>query len=291
MNQAIPVARTLRIRDCGFDEFWLRDQIVANPSSLGVCVGVEDLEVLVVERKQSSGGRLDLLLRDPEDDSMYEVELMLGETDESHIIRTIEYWDNEHRRWPEREHRAVLVAESFARRFFNVIQLLSQSIPLIAIQVNLVEAEGHRVLHFSKLLDVYEEPEPPPVSPEPPVDEAYWRQTSPWTLDIARDFLDVAKPELPDATLKFVRSHVAIRAGKSNYNYFRVQMRASDKSTLVVPFSSNTLARAVSALREAGLSYTKVGHHLRVIVTREAVAAHAQTFRKIAALVRELWEL
>jgi hypothetical protein len=288
MSETISVARELWIRDCGFDEFWLRDQIVANPSSLGVCLGVEDLEVLVVDRKQSSGGRLDLLLKDPEDDSMYEVELMLGETDESHIIRTIEYWDNERRRWPEREHRAVLVAESFARRFFNVIQLLSQSIPLIAIQVSLVEAEDHRVLHFSKLLDVYEEPEDTIAPPKVP--EAYWRQTSPWTLDIARDSLDVVKPELPDATLKFVHSHIAIRAGKSNYNYFRVQKRASDKSTLVVPFSSDTLARAVSGLEEAGLSYTKVGHQLRVIVTREAVAAHAETFRKIAALVKELWE-
>ena len=36
---------------------------------------------------------MDLLLKNPDDDSMYEVELQLGATDESHIIRTIEYWD------------------------------------------------------------------------------------------------------------------------------------------------------------------------------------------------------
>ena len=33
-----------------------------------------------------------MLLKDPEDDSMFEVELKLGATDETHIIRTIEYW-------------------------------------------------------------------------------------------------------------------------------------------------------------------------------------------------------
>ena len=32
------------------------------------------------KRQQSSGGRLDILLKNPEDDSMYEVEVMLGES-------------------------------------------------------------------------------------------------------------------------------------------------------------------------------------------------------------------
>ena len=82
MSDSVSVGKELRIRNCGFDEYWLRDQIRENPSSLGVCLGVENLELLDVERRQSSGGRLDLLLKDPEDDSMYEVELMLGETDE-----------------------------------------------------------------------------------------------------------------------------------------------------------------------------------------------------------------
>ena len=31
---------------------------------------------------------------------MYEVEVMLGETDPSHIIRCIEYWDIEKRKYP-----------------------------------------------------------------------------------------------------------------------------------------------------------------------------------------------
>jgi hypothetical protein len=33
---------------------------------------------------------------------------MLGATDESHIIRCIEYWDIERRRYPAYEHCAVL---------------------------------------------------------------------------------------------------------------------------------------------------------------------------------------
>lgn len=63
MADPLPIGRIIRIRDCGYDEVWLQDQIVANPSSLRL----GDLEVVTRERHQSSGGRLDILLkeRDP----------------------------------------------------------------------------------------------------------------------------------------------------------------------------------------------------------------------------------
>jgi hypothetical protein len=69
------------------DEYWLQDQVFNNSE----CLGLGELESIAKEKQQSSGGRLDLLLTDPKDDSMYEVEVMLGETNETHIIRTIEY--------------------------------------------------------------------------------------------------------------------------------------------------------------------------------------------------------
>ena len=84
----IQIASTISIRESGFDEYWLQKQIYDNPA----CLGLGDLESVSKERQQSSGGRLDILLKNPEDDTMYEVEMMLGETDETHIIRTIEYW-------------------------------------------------------------------------------------------------------------------------------------------------------------------------------------------------------
>jgi hypothetical protein len=52
-----------------------------------------------MERKQPRAGRLDLLFQD-ENNRRYCVELQLGKTDESHIIRTIEYWDLEKKRYP-----------------------------------------------------------------------------------------------------------------------------------------------------------------------------------------------
>lgn len=50
---------------------------------------------LPLTKKQSSGGQLDIQSKDLSDNSMYEVEVILGEIDSSHIIRAIEYWDNE----------------------------------------------------------------------------------------------------------------------------------------------------------------------------------------------------
>src|SRR5437763_12857816 len=138
MAEDIEIAQTVTIREAGLYEYWLQNQIAENPG----CLGLGELETIAKERQQSSGGRLDILLKDPEDDAMYEVEVMLGETDETHIIRTIEYWDNEKRKWPQRQHFAVLVAEHINRRFFNVIHLLSHSIPIVAVQVAMLNANG-----------------------------------------------------------------------------------------------------------------------------------------------------
>lgn len=54
----------------------------------------------------------------------YEVEVQLGSTDESHIIRTIEYWDIERKRYPQYDHTAVIVAEDITSRCLNVISLI-----------------------------------------------------------------------------------------------------------------------------------------------------------------------
>jgi hypothetical protein len=75
----------------------VQEQIADDPSILGL----GKLEMRDKERIQAHAGRLDLLLQDPETLKRYEVELQLGATDETHIIRTIEYWDIERKRYPQ----------------------------------------------------------------------------------------------------------------------------------------------------------------------------------------------
>jgi hypothetical protein len=130
-------------------EKWLQERICNDPSILGL----GDVELVAAEKALLKAGRLDLLLYDEQLNRRYEVELMLGATDPSHIIRCIEYWDAERRRYPAYDHVAVLVAEDITSRFLNVMALLSGSIPLIALQVNALKVEDKIVLHFVKVLD------------------------------------------------------------------------------------------------------------------------------------------
>lgn len=154
--ETMHIAKFLPLATLGHDEKWLQDYICANPSHLGLG---EDVTPIYRERRQLPGGRLDILLADKEADILYEVEVMLGSTDESHIVRTIEYWENERRKWPSKKHIAVLVAERITSRFYTVIRLLSETIPIIGLQVNVVEVDGNRGLLFHRIVDLYAEAE------------------------------------------------------------------------------------------------------------------------------------
>jgi len=85
------------------NEKWVQDRIAEDPSILGI----GDVVLKDKERIQPRAGRLDLLLQDPESLRRYEVEIQLGKTDEAHIIRTIEYWDIERKRYPPDIRRTV----------------------------------------------------------------------------------------------------------------------------------------------------------------------------------------
>lgn len=131
-------------------ERWVQKLLNNEPALLGL----GDVAVLATERRQPRAGRLDMLLIDPESSTRYEVELQLGATDESHIIRTIEYWDNERRRYPQYDHIAVIVAEEITSRFFNVISLFNGFIPIVAIQMTALRVNDDSVsLVFTKVMD------------------------------------------------------------------------------------------------------------------------------------------
>lgn len=132
-----------------YDEKWVQDRIGEDPSLLGL----GDVTVRDKERLQPRAGRLDLLLQEVNSSRRYEVEIQLGKTDETHIIRTIEYWDLERKRYPQYEHTAVIVAEDITSRFLNVISLFNGFIPLIALQMQALRVGDQLSLVFTKVLD------------------------------------------------------------------------------------------------------------------------------------------
>jgi hypothetical protein len=131
------------------NERWLQDAIADDPKVLGI----GDVVLKDRERIHTRAGRLDLLLQDADGHGRYEVEIQLGSTDESHIIRTIEYWDIERRKYPQYDHTAVIVAEDITSRFLNVVSLFNGFIPIIAIQVTAIETADGVGLQFTKVLD------------------------------------------------------------------------------------------------------------------------------------------
>ncbi len=129
-------------------EDMIQKYIYENPSILGL----GDLSGIQREKVQPAGGRLDLLMTDDEN-TRYEIEIQLGATDPSHIIRTIEYWDTEKKRYPQYDHCAVIIAEEITGRFMNVISLFNGTIPLIAIQIAAYKNGDDISLVFTKVID------------------------------------------------------------------------------------------------------------------------------------------
>ena len=205
------------MRQLGLNEKWLQDRINEDPSILGL----GDVNVVAAERIQSSGGRLDFLLSDPDINTMYEVEVMLGRLDESHIIRTIEYWDIERRRWPTRDHRAVIVAEEITNRFFNVVSLLNRAVPIVAIQLNALQIEDKVVLSFTKVMDIFEDPEEDEEVVGDPANREWWiSNTNPESMSVYDGCLELIPAVSTDLKITYNRKHIAVGNWKQNFVWF-----------------------------------------------------------------------
>ena len=286
----ITIGKSVSIRSKGLDEYWLQDQIANNPAVLNL----GELEMVAKEKSQSHGGRLDILLKEPTENIMYEVEVMLGVTDESHIIRTIEYWDREKRKYPQRQHFAVLVAETINARFFNVIHLFSHAIPIIAIQAKLVETNNSGVvLHFSTILNTYEEPEDNEMVVQEEWDEPKWRAYAPSNLETAKALFELVKPVFPEGKLHYVKNYISIVV--NGYSYYSFRARTGEKSKIEIWVSDSNFAAANELFDSAEISIShKPGSSSgqRVVFTADSkkIKSHPDVIVKLAALVKDSWE-
>ncbi len=188
-------------------EKWVQDQIANDPTILGL----GDVILKDRERIQPKAGRLDLLLQDFDFTHRYEVEIQLGATDESHVIRTIEYWDIERKRYPQYDHTAVIVAEDITSRFLNVINLFNGMIPLIAIQMRAFQFEGKIFLIFTKVVDLLQLGTVEEDEEQEPTDRTYWEsRSSKKIVSMADQFLEMAKEHDPGLELKYNKFYIGL---------------------------------------------------------------------------------
>ena len=231
-----------------FTERWLQHRISEDPSILGL----GDLSVRDQERRQPRGGRLDMLLEDI-DGTRYEVELQLGPTDETHIVRTIEYWDVERKRYPQYDHVAVIVAEDITSRFLNVISLFNGSIPVIALQAQAIQVGEQVALIFTKVVDLmpigFEEED---AAAQETVDRSFWLQGrgSEKSLAMVDEVIELARQIDPAFDAKFNKHYVGVARHGVPTNFITMRPRSGH---LILEFKNPITDDLTERIQNAGI--------------------------------------
>lgn len=267
-----------------WDEKWVQERIAEDPQILGLG------EVILrdKERIQPRAGRLDLLLQDANTNQRYEVEVQLGSTDEAHIIRTIEYWDIERKRYPQYDHTAVIIAEDITSRFLNVISLFNGTLPLVALQLGAFRVGDQTTLIFTKVLDQVTRGLDDEDDALLVTDRDYWLKVAkPETVAIADRLLEMAKELDPHLELKYNKFYIGIANQGKAFNFIFMKPRKSS-CELGVKLPRNEETDALIA--ETGLetlSYDNWGNY-RIRLTAKDVDKHRGF---IETLMRQAYEL
>jgi hypothetical protein len=281
LKKILPV----ELRSLGLDEKWLQTQISDDPGILGL----GELEIAGREHRQPVGGRIDFLLRDAEAETYYEVEVMLGELDASHIIRTIEYWDIERQRRPQFTHHAVIVAEHITSRFFNVLRLLNRAVPMIAVQLSAFPMDDTVVLHPVTVLDVSEETaDADAVDQVEQADRAYWeKKAAPASLAIVDKIIAGLKTGKLEPRLTYNRYHIAM--GTMGYNFCWFHPRKTPGHCYVefrVP--SDTRDTVVSSLQDQGVDASpRRTEFITFSITTKGLDDHTQVIKDVLSRAEE----
>lgn len=254
-----------------YNEKWLQERIAEDTTILGL----GDLVLKDVERRQPRAGRLDLLLADPDTGTRYEVEIQLGATDEAHIIRTIEYWDIEKSRYPQYEHVAVIVAEDITSRFLNVINLFNKSIPLIAVQIRALDVDGTLTMNAMTVLDLMSLGTEEEDEPGQATDRAYWESKgTKATVAVADSILDLINEVAPGHAFKYNKFYMGLTRSGVVDNFITVRAR---KDFVIVEFRIPRTDELTALLDESGvdrMEYDKKWGRYRIRISKADLTKH-----------------
>jgi predicted DNA binding CopG/RHH family protein len=267
-----------------YTEKWLQKQIEDDPS----LIGLGDLEFRNTEKILIGGGRLDTILYDPEDLKRYEVEIQLGKTDETHIIRTIEYWDIEKKRNPQYEHCAVIIAEDITSRFLNVISLFNGFIPIIAIQVKALQFGDNISLFFTKVLDEtkFELLEEDTITET--VNRQYWEEKANKNMlklvDEIIDHLDVVREEY---NLKYNKHYIGLEKNGSANNFVNFKPR---KNSVIIHIKLDKLEEYDDLIEQYDIeemSYEKRFKQYRFKINKKDISTNIALIKQLVNAAKE----
>ncbi|MBX2963988.1 MAG: hypothetical protein KF687_15860 [Cyclobacteriaceae bacterium] len=266
----------------------IQEKIAEDPSILGL----GDLILKDKERIQPRAGRLDLLLYDPELNKRYEVEIQLGKSDESHIIRTIEYWDIEKKRYPQYEHCAVIVAEDITSRFLNVIGLFNGFIPLIAIQMKAFKFDDKIGLVFTKVLDEMELglEEDDDNEIEQITTRDYWiqKKASNETIQIADTVLVLLNEVSSGHDLRYTKYNLRFSRNGQFVPYLTVRPRKRKHVVLALKTAkSDEIDKLIEENDLDDMGYMAKGSKYRIRISSEDVTLKREALKEIIRLAEK----
>lgn len=267
-----------------YNERWLQDIIADDPSM----IGVGDVILKDRERTHIGAGRLDLLLQDADGVGRYEVEIQLGKTDESHIIRTIEYWDIEKRRYPQYDHTAIIIAEDITSRFLNVISLFNGFIPIMAIQVTAIKTPEGIGLQFTKILDTvelgYDDEE------ADPTDRNYWeKRATPKTVAMADQVLEISKSFISSSVeFSYNKFYIGFWVDGRACNFARCRPQRNTLRLMIKLPQKEETDKLISDAEFVSLDYGTRGGHYRLTLKEKDISEKSEI---LTSLLKQAYNL
>ena len=268
-----------------YSETWLEETICCEPSILRL----GDIKIMERQRRQKDGiARVDLIAQSEDKTEIFVIEMMLGPLDSSHIVRSVEYWLREQKRFarkPEVEVKAVLIAEQICdSRFKDVVRFLCDRMPLTVKEVAAIQVGDMLTLHCTTILDSSDEQSEDITVQPPQTSLESWEHEHPATLQGAKWFLQHLQFLDPAAVLNFARSTISIRLGSTGNLCMRFRPSAHGSFRARAWISDAEIWR--DRLRAQGLRLSgseDAEDWVRMILTPEDISRHESTLNELCA--------
>lgn len=268
-------------KDAHFNESWLENTIFEHPEILRL----GNIKIIARQKRQKDGiARVDLIAQS-DSNEVFVIELMLGLPDSSHIVRTLEYWLREKRRYATKSEvdvKAVLVAEQICEsRYKDVVGFLCEKMPLIVKEVACVRIDQIVTLHCTTVFDSTDDAQEDPS--QPPVSKETWEQQYPFTFEASKFVLEQVHLAEPTAKLKLNRKTTSISTGNTDEICARLRPASNGHSYVRVWVSDAQTWR--DRLKAEGLALSgsqDAEDWVRFLLPFGALTKHAALLRDIA---------
>ena len=159
--------------------------------------------------------------------------------------------------------------------------------PLVAIQVNIVEIGDRRSLHFTKIIDSYEEPEGDLIGVAEQIDESFWESKSISVLNSAKQVYEATKEIYEDTKLGFNKTNITINSGGYNQMYFK---KRYEGSVLIAFRFGSKMSELEDLLQRNEINFNVDKKKFSFQPYERQIEEKVEVFREIAKLNKRWWQ-